>query len=111
MAVYTLLAKNFGQFQFWTKIVSKIKQSEIFKCPKFLQYSIKHVLSGQKHHIFNANIHGMARIQIRRLCSVILFITGKENICFFYGVSGCKTLKAHVKLSFLQILFQSNAWF
>ena len=27
----------------------------------------------------------MARIRIRQLCSVVLFITGKENICFFYG--------------------------
>ena len=32
----TLLAKNFGLFQFRTKIVS-----EIFKRPKFLQYSTK----------------------------------------------------------------------
>ena len=30
-------------------------------------------------------MHDMARIRIRRLCSVVpLFITGKENICFFY---------------------------
>ena len=36
--------------------------------------------------IFKANIHDMvniARIRIRRLCSVVLFITGKENICSF----------------------------
>ena len=57
-----------------------------FKRPKFLQYSIKtlKVLSGRGHHMFKASIHDMARIQIRRLCSVVLFITGKENICFFY---------------------------
>ena len=65
----------------------------------------------------------MARIRIRRLCSVVLFITGKENICFFYErqkhrlslcyfvVDVSVNLESTVKLSFSQILFQSNSCF
>ena len=34
------------------------------------------VLSGRRHHIFKANnIHDMTRIRIRRLCSIVLFIS------------------------------------
>ena len=35
LEVSTLLAKNFGRFLFRTKKCPKIKQSEIFKRPKF----------------------------------------------------------------------------
>ena len=55
--------------------------------------------------MFKANIHDMARIRIRRLCSVVLFITAKENICFFYGVSGCKTLKVQENYHFHRFYF------
>ena len=63
------------------------------KCLKFLQYSIKLQKFWATASHIQSQLHDMARIQIRWLCSVILFITGKENICSFYGVSGCKTLK------------------
>ena len=87
--------------------MSENKTVRSFKRPIFLQYSkTLKVLSGRRHHIFKANMHDMARVRIRWLCPVVPFITGKEYVCSFYGVSGCKTLKLHaVKLSFSQILF------
>ena len=84
-----------------------------------VQYKTLKVLSGRRNHIFKVNIHGIAKIRIRRLCSVVSFVTGKENICFFYerqkhrlsfcyflvGVSGCKTLKVQLNYHFQRFYF------
>ena len=82
-------------------------RSEICLISSYVDSLLK-VLSGWRHHVCKANIHvhDMARIWIRWLSSVVLFITGKENIWhFFYGVYGCKTLEVQYNYHFHRFYF------